>query len=488
MRRRRIGLAAGHAAGRLPDAPPGRPGRHGDRLRGRAGLAPPPRGLKVLPFAAALDPHQLQRFQTEAQAAAQLHHTNIVPVFSVGCERGVHYYAMQFIEGQTLAALIRDLRRLEGLEKTAPASPAATGLEPGRRRGLGPSGTRSYPGRRLAEAACRPNRGSIGGVAAVGAELRRRHRRPAAGPSSARWPNLGIQAAEALDHAHRMGIVHRDIKPANLLVDVRGNLWITDFGLARMQADSGLTLTGDVLGTLRYMSPEQALATRAIVDHRTDIYSLGVTLYELLALRPAFGGQDREELLAPAHAGGAALASAVQPVGAGRPGDDRPEGDGQGAESSATPRRRSWPTTCGGSWSCKPIKAKRPSLWDRTVKLARRHAGIVAATFLVLLVVAGGLAAALVLIGHERDLAAAKEKDASASAKEARERTVDLERQLYINRVNRATRRVAGKQRGSRRIAPGGMPAEPSRLGMELLPAALPSRALDPAERRTAVL
>ena len=67
--------------------------------------------LKVLPFASALDPHQLRRFQIEAQAAAQLHHTNIVPIFSVGCERGVHYYAMQFIEGQTLAGLIHDLRR-----------------------------------------------------------------------------------------------------------------------------------------------------------------------------------------------------------------------------------------------------------------------------------------------------------------------------------------------------------------------------------------
>ena len=85
--------------------------------------------LKVLPFAAALDPQQLRRFQIEAQAAAQLHHTNIVPIFSVGCERGVHYYAMQFIEGQTLAALIRDLRRLAGLERlTSPAQTTAAGV------------------------------------------------------------------------------------------------------------------------------------------------------------------------------------------------------------------------------------------------------------------------------------------------------------------------------------------------------------------------
>ena len=108
---------------------------------------------------------------------------------------------------------------------------------------------------------------------------------------------LGIQAAEALDHAHQNGILHRDIKPANLLVDDAGKLWITDFGLARIEADAGMTMTGDLLGTLRYMSPEQALAKRVVVDHRSDIYSLGVTLYELLTLQPAFAGDDRQELL-----------------------------------------------------------------------------------------------------------------------------------------------------------------------------------------------
>src|SRR5262249_30463628 len=108
---------------------------------------------------------------------------------------------------------------------------------------------------------------------------------------------LGMQAAEALDHAHQMGIVHRDIKPANLLLDATGRLWVTDFGLAQVQSDTRLTMTGDLVGTLRYMSPEQALAQRVVVDHRTDIYSLGATLYELLTSEPAFPGQDRQELL-----------------------------------------------------------------------------------------------------------------------------------------------------------------------------------------------
>ena len=108
---------------------------------------------------------------------------------------------------------------------------------------------------------------------------------------------FALQASEALEYAHQMGVVHRDIKPANMLVDPRGNLWITDFGLAHVRTNAGLTMTGDVMGTLRYMSPEQALARRGMIDHRTDIYSLGVTLYELLSLRPVFEGQDRQELL-----------------------------------------------------------------------------------------------------------------------------------------------------------------------------------------------
>src|SRR5438034_5283310 len=94
-----------------------------------------------------------------------------------------------------------------------------------------------------------------------------------------------------------MVVVRRDIKPGNLLLDMRGNLWVTDFGLAQFQTGAELTLSGDLVGTLRYMSPEQALARRVVVDHRTDVYSLGATLYELLTLEPAFDGHDRQELL-----------------------------------------------------------------------------------------------------------------------------------------------------------------------------------------------
>src|SRR5262249_10932081 len=108
---------------------------------------------------------------------------------------------------------------------------------------------------------------------------------------------LGVQAAEALEHAHQQGVFHRAIKPASVWVKAAGRLWVTDFGLGHCQSQAGLTMTGDLTGPLRYMSPEQALAQRVTIDHRTDIYSLGASLYELLTLEPVFAGRDRQELL-----------------------------------------------------------------------------------------------------------------------------------------------------------------------------------------------
>jgi serine/threonine protein kinase/Tfp pilus assembly protein PilF len=237
--------------------------------------------LKVLPFAAALDSRQLQRFKNEAQAAACLHHAHIVPVFGVGCERGVHYYAMQYIDGQTLAAIIKNLRG--GSEWGL----AGLSTEPSDRRGAASSTTPPVEEQSTEHSAVVPGRFRAAAL-------------------------LGMQAANALEHAHQLGIVHRDIKPANLLVEAasplalegRGveaegfRLWVTDFGLAHCrQGQVGLTVTGDLVGTLRYMSPEQALAQPTGVDHRADIYSLGATLYEFLTLEPAFDGRNREELL-----------------------------------------------------------------------------------------------------------------------------------------------------------------------------------------------
>jgi tetratricopeptide (TPR) repeat protein len=254
--------------------------------------------VKLLPLAAALDAKQLQRFRNEAQASAGLHHTNIVPVYFVGCERGVHYYAMQLIDGQSLAEIIDELRRLTGQQGGQPECPmalsqAAAALIRGQTVPLPPS-TAQPPAPIPA-----PPR-SPSGVHSADTEP----------PAAARAPRmvqgqeyfrgvarLGVQAAEALEYAHQLGIIHRDIKPANLLMDVRGHLWVADFGLAQVKTDARLTGTGDLLGTLRYMSPELALARRAAVEPRTDVYSLGATLYELLTLQPVVSGRDRQAVL-----------------------------------------------------------------------------------------------------------------------------------------------------------------------------------------------
>ncbi len=247
--------------------------------------------LKVLPFAGVLDERQLTRFRNEARAAASLKHPHIVGVHSVGCERGVHYYAMEFIEGRTLADVIRELRQ-----------------ESGRAAEVHVGGSLRDPENPVSE---RPDH--VKGPPAADTDRQARAAVSTQKPSGTkeffrRVAQWGIQAAEGLEHAHQMGIVHRDVKPSNLLVDTSGHLWITDFGLAQIVAPSPiagegwgeggcLTMTGDLLGTLRYMSPEQAAGRSRVLDHRTDIYSLGVTLYELLTLRPPFSGDDRQAIL-----------------------------------------------------------------------------------------------------------------------------------------------------------------------------------------------
>ncbi|MCA9149308.1 MAG: serine/threonine protein kinase, partial [Planctomycetales bacterium] len=186
--------------------------------------------LKVLPFAAVLDAKQIARFKNEAQAAAQVHHPNIVPVFAVGVERGVHYYAMQLIDGQPLDRAIRQLAANHDDDRSKADVRAELEL-----------------------AALNATRGDAGAttVASQPYLIRKAVSRRTYMSTVAQ---LGIQAAEALHAAHEYGVVHRDIKPSNLLVDDQGKLWVTDFGLARCHTDGSLTRSGDMLGTLRYMS------------------------------------------------------------------------------------------------------------------------------------------------------------------------------------------------------------------------------------------
>src|SRR5262249_46375876 len=122
---------------------------------------------------------------------------------------------------------------------------------------------------------------------------------------------VGVQVADALAHAHHQGILHRDIKPSNLLLDTRGTVWVTDFGLAKTDDRQNLTAAGDVLGTLRYMPPE---AFEGRSDARGDVYSLGLTLYEIVALRPAFGEKDRAKLVKQVTSEDAARLDQVNPA------------------------------------------------------------------------------------------------------------------------------------------------------------------------------
>ncbi len=200
--------------------------------------------LKVLPLGIAASDRAFDRFMREARTAAKLDHQNIVRVHGMGVEANTPYYSMEHVEGRTLAQII-------ATPKTDLDAAADTRFMPTEEGGV-----------------------DYSGIALAFAEV-----------------------ADGLQHAHSRKVIHRDIKPSNLILDRAGHLRILDFGLARFEGEASLTLTGDVLGTLLYMSPEQARRRQIPIDHRTDIYSLGATLYELLTRRPPLEGEDQREML-----------------------------------------------------------------------------------------------------------------------------------------------------------------------------------------------
>lgn len=262
--------------------------------------------LKVIAGSSAGSANGVRRFRREAEAAARLHHTNIVPVYGVGHENDYHFYAMQIIDGVGLDVVLNVLagRLPQG---------AAAGIASG-----SADSTEDSPSLAAAievAAALRDGASSLpGGPANAGGESRSPAGQdtvnpPAAAPAArsagpapallgARYwksvARIGADVASALDYAHAHGVLHRDVKPSNLLLDLEANVWIADFGLARHVGSDRLTRTGDVFGTLRYMAPEQF---DGATDHRSDIYSLGLTLYELLTLQPAFGEARQGRLI-----------------------------------------------------------------------------------------------------------------------------------------------------------------------------------------------
>lgn len=220
--------------------------------------------LKVLSAAGLQDERAIERFKKEAQAAARLHHTNIVPIYAQGCEQGYFYYAMELVEGRSLDRAIRDddpfLRKSHTI----------------------------FPGRSAASAIVQ-----AAGHAEAGISQTRRTSSPR---DFKRIARMIAEVADALQHAHDQGIVHRDIKPQNLMLGADDRLHITDFGLARILDEQGLTLSAEMVGTPAYMAPEQIRGGRT-VDARADIYSLGVTLYELLTKTRPFSADNYEGLM-----------------------------------------------------------------------------------------------------------------------------------------------------------------------------------------------
>jgi len=305
--------------------------------------------LKILPMGPGADARQLARFQIEAQVAAALHHPHIVPIFAVGCDQGVHYYAMQLIEGRCLAAMVAEQRK------------------PGEPGSPGPAGTKALSPDRLSPLAA---------------------------------ADLAIQAAEALEHAHALGVLHRDIKPANLLLGADGHLWVTDFGLARLQGTGDLTHSGDLLGTVRYMSPEQASGGR-ILDARTDVYSLGATLYELLTGQRAFDGGDQQELVRqitcddpiPPRKLDPTIPRDLETI-VGKAMAKEPERRYSTAQDFADDLRR--------FREDRPILAKRPTVAGRITRWSRRHRRATAAGTAFLFVFALASAAGMARLWQER--------------------------------------------------------------------------------------
>ncbi len=260
--------------------------------------------LKVL--AAFVDPESqaIARFRKEAQAAARLHHTNIVAIHAQGEHSGYYYYAMELIQGESLdAALRRGAFRARSSAADAPA-----GATDSSSFAFGRGGLDAY--RRLAR--------------------------------------LMAEVADALEYAHQNHVIHRDIKPQNLLLGRDGRLHVTDFGLAHLLSEPHLTTTGQVMGTPLYMSPEQVRLGHGRVDWRTDIYSLGVTLYEVLTGEPPFTGETRDQIIDQV--------CTWRPSACGR---------WRRTGCAATRPPATWRRTCAASPTTGPSAAAGPVVWSR---------------------------------------------------------------------------------------------------------------------------
>ena len=322
--------------------------------------------LKVLPaMVGSASPSAVQRFRREATAAARLHHTNIIPIYDFGEAADAHYYAMELVTGEPLNDLIRRFAE-KGVNNPTEAQLAEIMADLSMPALSRVTGTNTGVGEVTIN----------GTLAGAGPRSRTYFRQVA------RWM---ADAADALHYAHSQGIIHRDIKPANLILATDGRIMLADFGLAKSAGEQSVTKTGSLVGTLRYVSPEQAMARRVKLDHRTDIYSLGATLYELLCFRPAYPGMDEKEIL------GSIISR--DPVRPRKINNYVPaELDTicmKCMEKSADARyetARAMAEDLRRFVSDLPIIAKRPNVVQRTLRFARRHkAPVITVSTVVLL-------------------------------------------------------------------------------------------------------
>ncbi len=452
--------------------------------------------LKVLPLHAARDTKALERFRREARSAARLHHSNIVPVFEVGQDGDAFFYAMQFIQGQSLDQVIAELRRLKDYEQSTLVTASRRRMSANRRLARTAPDPSETP--RLSQVAMslmtegfrEPNllqsaehgngattipfdpaegRGKAQPATLPDAENRRlvssHHTPPPSASCDDRTDGshleptqrhflrsvaqIGHQTAGALAYAHARGLIHRDIKPSNLLLDAAGVVWVTDFGLAKLVDDDqagGLTQTGDIVGTLRYMAPERFQKT---CDVRADVYALGLTLYELLLLRPAFQASDRLKLVEeiqnqvplPPRRVDRRIPRDLETIIL-KAIERDPKRRYQSAEEMAEDLRR--------YLAGEPIQARAVTLGERLVKWAKRKPAIAALVGLVVAVAAIGSAGVLwqwrraldreaeaETARHEAEL----QRDRVRKVNDTLEITADrLRRTAYVAHVNLAQR------------------------------------------------
>ncbi len=325
--------------------------------------------LKILPFSLSDDQVAFKRFLREAEVAASLKHDNIVPVYDVGRHEDRPYFAMELVDGVTLAQVISHVREVRD------PSQVSTKLE----CDSAPPKD-SKPSQNLSEDDDLPSAKLVAAIDLLRVDSVTEQRCVA---------ELFAGVASGLDTAHSMNVIHRDVKPSNLVIDASRAIRLLDFGLARLEGVTSLTMSGDIVGTPSYMSPEQASPREMPIDHRTDIYSLGATLYELLTLeRPCRGETQRQTLLnvihkapTPARRTNPAIHVDLETI-IHRCLEKHPEDRYQtGAELAQDLTRFS---------RGRRIVAQRPALWDRGARLMVRHRRIV---------LISALLAALVIIG-----------------------------------------------------------------------------------------